>query len=182
MDSTSFYTKTIPSLQRISSSSSHCVNDNLIQLYDYKSIQQKKKTIAMKDIDEWKKKKNSLPDKPLIVSWEKDHDRIGQEISNNIVYLEEFSSAIEEQEAILTQIKEIFQQPVVSPSPPSFAPWMEGITTESAFAKVVNVMKDTPMNHLIGVVFKTRKEVNQFCSLLQAEGISYRSIEPEQSV
>ena len=59
---------------------------------------------------------------------------------------------------------------------------MEGITTESAFAKVVNVMKDTPMNHLIGVVFKTRKEVNQFCSLLQAEGISYRSIEPEQSV
>ena len=136
----------------------------------------------MKDIDEWKKKKNSLPDKPLIVSWEKDHDRIGQETSNNIVYLEEFSSAIEEQEAILTQIKEIFQQPVVYPSPPSFAPWMEGITTESAFAKVVNVMKEKPMNHLIGVVFKTRKEVNQFCSLLQAEGISYRSIEPEQSV
>lgn len=136
----------------------------------------------MKDVDEWKKKKNSLPDKPLIVSWEKDHDRISQEASTNKLYLEEFSSAIEEQEAILTKIKEIFQQPVIPPTLPSFAPWMEGITTESAFAKVVNVIKEKPMNHLIGVVFKTRKEVNQFCSLLQAEGISYRSIEPEQSV
>lgn len=42
--------------------------------------------------------------------------------------------------------------------------------------------ENTPRRNVIGVVFNTEKEVNQFCSLLRAEGINVISSEKEDTV
>lgn len=107
--------------------------------------------------------------------------------STNSVYLNECYSGIEEQEEIVKRIKQILNKQPALPEPPSWTPSLSPITSESSYEQVIRYIKECrienkPMKHVIGVVFKTEKEVNQFCSLLDAEHLNYRSVEKKQSV
>lgn len=161
------------------SSQSH--NHGYIQLLNYKSQLQRKKTITEKDVAEWKTVKSHLPEKPAVVGWDENV------VVPNTVHLNEFYSSMEEQTEIVKKIKELFQQkPSISMSP-AFDSSLKCLTTEESFSKVLQFMKEqryenTPRRNVIGVVFNTEKEVNQFCSLLRAEGINVISSEKEDTV
>lgn len=92
------------------SSQSH--NQGYIQLLNYKSQLQRKKTITEKDVAEWKTVKSHLPEKPAVVGWDENV------VVPNTVHLNEFYSSMEEQTEIVKKIKELFQQkPSISMSP-----------------------------------------------------------------
>ena len=142
---------------------------------------QQKKSISEKDIAEWKRLKKELPEKPVVHNWSETASSL------NSVYLNECYSGIEEQEDIVKQIKQIMKKEPSLPSPPSWTPSLSPITSEASYEQVIQYIKECrienkPMKHVIGVVFKTEKEVNQFCSLLDAEQLNYRSVEKKQSV
>ena len=190
----SLYKKKVPSLQvlQLSSSSSLCPNHNYIQLLDVKNQAhaqaqaqaQKKKEISEKDLE----KKRSLQ-RPTAIRWEDQPPRDLQ----NYVKVNEFYSAMEEQEEIVKKIKQIFQNDSTSPSL-SLSQFLQAcgdvihtVTSEEAMERVIQYcnecrVENKPMKNIVGVVFKTEKEVIQFCSLLKEEGINYRSIEPNESV
>ena len=105
--------------------------------------------------------------KPEVFQW-KDTEK-----NSYGVRLSEFYSAVEEQEEIVNQIKKILEGPVVE--------------RESSENPVEELMKENrfenrPMNHVIGVFFKTQKEVTQFCTLLKQEGLPYRGNEETSNV
>lgn len=105
--------------------------------------------------------------KPEVFQW-KDIEEKGYGIRLN-----EFYSAVEEQEEIVNQIKTILKSPVnrkmISKNP------VEELMLENRF-------ENRPMNHVIGVFFKTQKEVSQFCALLKQHGLPCRGNEEAYNV
>ena len=140
-----------------------CLMSDFISILDLKVNAAKSKSIQIPN--SWNRE-NSLK-KPEVFQW-KDTEK-----NSYGVRLNEFYSAVEEQEEIVNQIKKILEGPVI-----------ERKSSENPVEELMkeNRFENRPMNHVIGVFFKTQKEVTQFCTLLKQEGLPYRGNEETNNV
>ena len=140
-----------------------CLMSDFISILDIKVHAAKGESIEIPN--SWARE-TSLK-RPAVFQW-KDGEQKGYGVRLN-----EFYSAVEEQEEIVNQIKTILEGPAV-----------EKTLTKNRVEDLVkeNRFENHPMNHVIGVFFKTQKEVTQFCTLLKQEGLPYRGNEDTNNV
>ena len=140
---------------------------DFISILDLKvnAAKSKSKSNVIQIPNSWNRE-NSLK-KPEVFQW-KDIEKNGYGVRLN-----EFYSAVEEQEEIVNQIKKILKGPAMAKT-----------RSENSVEELVkeNRFENHPMNHVIGVFFKTQKEVEQFCTLLKQEGLPYHGNEETSNV
>ena len=106
-------------------------------------------------------KVSNISQKPQVCGW-------SETGKGCYVHFSEFYSPLEEQEEIVSEIKRILATPV-SQNPP------DNDRIKNLYRE--NRVENRPMNHVVGVFFKTQKEVVQFCNQLKQSGIPYRGNE-----
>lgn len=147
----------------------NCLMSDFISILDLKvtaaKSKSKSKSKSIQIPTSWNRE-NSFK-KPEVFQW-KDTEKNGYGVRLN-----EFYSAVEEQEEIVNQIKKILEGPVIERR--SFENPVEELMKQNRF-------ENHPMHHVIGVFFKTQKEVTQFCTLLRQEGLPYRGNEETNNV